>query len=326
MLKLIKKNLLLVILLILIGCYPTEPRLDDNAYELKQSSAAVGDIVEVICKGGNSCKTTTWGLSYSLHGEFLGLKAYNNLYSACSIAVISNDFSENSSRFEVPPKAISSNSLFEKTLFIKYPKVLTLTKEGNKITVTSEKAFFNIYTFSKEKAKLLLNSGYPLIWLNGESPNKTMRNLENMSPLEDSGFYDLEIITPYKVTFTIPEWAKGGNIHILNENGYLISECDLTPLSDVKIKTADFDEILSRIGSDDKSFIQSNFHEKDDTYCLNEDIPTGENPGDNRNETYRNIKRILRQSGYYDTHVLNIEPDSLDPDAFFALKEELVIK
>lgn len=318
--------LFLVTLFLLIGCFVPEPRLDDNAYELEQSSAVVGDTIEVICKGGNSCKTTTWGLSHSVQGQFSGVKTGNNIYSEWSIIVTSGDFNETSCSFTVPPKAISSDSFFGKALFIKYPKVLTLTKEGNKITVTSEKAFFNIYTFSKEKAKLLLNSGYPLIWLNGESPNKTMRNLENMSPLEDIGFYDLETITPYKVTFTIPEWAKGGNIHILNENGYLISECDLTPLSNVKIKTADFDEILSRIGSDDKSFIQSNFHEKDDIYCLNEDIPTGENPGDNRNETYRNIKRILRRSGYYDTHILNIEPDPLDPDAFLTSKEKLVIK
>lgn len=318
--------LFLVTLFLLIGCFVPEPRLDDNAYELEQSSAVVGDTIEVICKGGNSCKTTTWGLSHSVRGQFSGVKTGNNIYSEWSIIVTSGDFNETSCSFTVPPKAISSDSFFGKALFIEYPKVLTLAKSENKVTVTSEKAFFNIDTFSKEKAKLLLDDGYPLVWLNGSAPNTKMRNFEDMSPLTGSSFYDLETITPYQVTFTIPDWVENGSIHILNENGYLISEWDFTPLGNVKIEATDFNEILTKINEEDKTFIQNNYHEKDGVYYLNENIPTGKKSGDNRNETYRNIKRILRRSGYYDTHVLNIEPDPLDPDAFLTSKEKLVIK
>ena len=319
-----KRMLSLFIFLLLISCYPSEPRLDDNAYELEQASAAVGDIIDVICKGGNSCTTTTWGISHSISGMFSGVKVGDGLYSEWSIVVMSGDFSEIATRFTVPPKAISSSSLFGKKLLIEYPEVLELVKNGNKVTVTSEKAFFNIDVFSKEKAKLLLDDGYPLIWLNGDSPDTRTRNEEKMSPLKNSSFYDLETITPYKVTFTIPEWAKSGKIHILNENGYLISEYDTTPLADVKIKAVDFEQILSVINNEDKTFIQSNYHEKDGNYCLNENVPTGEELGNNRNETYKNIKRVLRQAGYYDTHVLNIEPDPLDENAFFSSKEELI--
>ena len=43
-----KRMLSLFISVLLISCYPSEPRLDDNAYELEQSSAAVGDIIDVI--------------------------------------------------------------------------------------------------------------------------------------------------------------------------------------------------------------------------------------------------------------------------------------
>ena len=326
-----KKNVLclfalLFIFLLLISCFPSEPRLDDNAYELEQSSAAVGDVIDVMCYGGNSCTTTTWGISHSICGNFRGLRAdrYWEYYDKAEMFILTSDFGDVTCHFEVPSKAISSSSLFGKRLLIEYPEVLELVKNGNKVTVTSEKAFFNIDVFSKEKAKLLLNDGYPLIWLSGDSPDTRTRNEEKMSPLKNSSFYDLETITPYMVTFIIPEWAKNGKIHILNENGYLIYEYDTTPLADVKIKAVDFEQILSVINEEDKSFIQSNYHENGGFYCLNENVPTGEKPGDNRNETYKNIKRVLRQSGYYDTHVLNIEPDPLDENAFFSSKEELI--
>ena len=321
------KNFHLLILLLLMSCYPNEPRMVNEAYELEQSSAAVGDTVTVIYKG-NDCATTLDGFSSSFWGEFRGLEAnrYWRYYNETEIFISTGDVGNVECDFTVPPKAISSDSFFGKALFIKYPEVLTLAKSENKVTVTSEKAFFNIDTFSKEKAKLLLDDGYPLVWLNGSAPNTKMRNFEDMSPLTGSSFYDLETITPYQVTFTIPDWAENGNIHILNENGYLISEWDFTPLGNVKIEATDFNEILTKINEEDKTFIQNNYHEKDGVYYLNENIPTGKKSGDNRNETYRNIKRILRRSGYYDTHILNIEPDPLDPDAFLTSKEKLVIK
>lgn len=323
-----KRMLFLSLMFLLFtGCCYEEPLFDDNAYKVEQSSAAVGDTVEVRCSGVYSCGTTSWGLSHSLCGVFSGLAAINNLYSEDSIPVRTGDFSEIDRYFEVPPKAISSNALFGKPLRIEYPEILTITKNGNKVTVKSEKAFFNIDTFSKEKAKLLLDNTYPMIWLNGNNPDVQLRNFENMSPLQDSSSYDLETITPYQVTFTIPDWAENGIIHIINENGYLLSEWDTTPLGDVEIDAADFEEILSKISEDDKEFIQSKYHLKYGVvYILNDGVPTGENLKDNRDETYKNIKRILRQSGYYDTHVPNIEPDPFDPDAFFASKEKLIIK
>ena len=325
-----KKNILsllpFVVFLLLISCYPNEARMIDDFYEVEESSAAVGDIVTVVYNGSD-CGTTFDGYSSSFWAEFRGLRAdrYWEYCDKVNMFISTSDVGDVTCHFEVPPKAISSSSFFGKKLLIEYPEVLELVKNGNKVTVTSEKAFFNIDVFSKEKAKLLLDDGYPLIWLNGDSSDTRTRNEEKMSPLKNSSFYDLETITPYKVTFTIPEWAKSGKIHILNENGYLISEYDTTPLADVKIEAVDFEQILSVINNEDKTFIQSNYHEKDGNYCLNENVPTGEELGDNRNEAYKNIKRILRQSGYYDTHVLNIEPDPLDENAFFSSKEELIV-
>ena len=320
-----KRMLFLFIFLLLISCYPTEPRMIDDFYEVEESSAAVGDTVTVVYNG-NDCATTFDGYSSSFCGNFRGLRAsrYWEYYGETDMFISTSDIGDVTCHFTVPPKAISSSSLFGKKLLIEYPEVLELVKNGNKVTVTSEKAFFNIDVFSKEKAKLLLDDGYPLIWLNGDSPDTRTRNEEKMSPLKNNSFYDLETITPYKVTFTIPEWAKNGKIHILNENGYLISEYDTTPLAGVKIEAVDFEQILSVINNEDKTLIQSNYHEKDGNYCLNENVPTGEELGDNRNETYKNIKRILRQSGYYDTHVPNIEPDLLDGNTFFSSKEELI--
>lgn len=327
--KLKKYLILSFVCLFFVGCcfvdFGDPYFWNDDAFTLDKISAEVGDDIAIMIDV--SCLSSGYdaGDDYLTHCWFYGLSAEdpdNLLFSASSLHYVGVSLFNTAGdhTFTVPPKAVTSR-IHGKILQIEYPKILTCKKEGDKVTVTSEMEFFNTNCFCKEKAKLLLDNGYPLIWLEGENPDAKSSVLDNMSPLEGSENYDLGTITPYQVTFTIPSWFKGGNVHIVNENGYVNG---VSWLEDTKIAEDDFNGILANenISEEDKNFLKGKYYqEKDGSYYLSYENEKGEN----RHNVRKSIIRILRQADYYDSHIVNIEPDPDERHAFFASKEKLTI-
>ena len=110
-------------------------------------------------------------------------------------------------------------------LYVSYPQYLTLdktsAKPGDKVTVTSSRPFFDEATFSDKKIAKLFAADYYIVWYSVEYVPYSWNsgNIEK-KPLSNIAI-DLETLTPTSVTFTVPEDAITGTIHILNEGGFV---------------------------------------------------------------------------------------------------------
>ena len=112
---------------------------------------------------------------------------------------------------------------YEKSIRFDYPQYLTLdktsAKAGDKVTVTSSKSFFDEATFSTEKVDKLTNKGYHIVWY---SSNRGTSDNNPDKKAVQNGKIDLDSLTPTSVTFTIPDDAITGTIHVLNECGFVV--------------------------------------------------------------------------------------------------------
>ena len=125
-----------------------------------------------------------------------------------------------------------NNLLFDNLIYspsfihINYPQKLTFTKNGNKVTITSTNPFFDEATFSKNKAQNLANVGYHIVWYTAKDvipkgyiyyPN---HNVDKKPVPKDN--IDFDTLTPTSVTFTVPDDAVTGTIHVINEGGFVV--------------------------------------------------------------------------------------------------------
>ncbi len=108
---------------------------------------------------------------------------------------------------------------------VNYPELLniivTTASVGDKVTITSDKPFFDVETFSKEKVLELFQCNYRIVWMEVEKEKLNEEpewlNLEKY-PINPEAYY-MEALTPYSVTFTLPDYARTGTVHILTEHG-----------------------------------------------------------------------------------------------------------
>jgi hypothetical protein len=105
---------------------------------------------------------------------------------------------------------------YKKSIRFDYSTYLTLSssaaKAGDKITVTSSQAFFNTTSFSLDKVQKMVNCDYYIVWYTTDSGKKAVpkNNIE------------MNTLTPTSVTFTIPDDAITGTIHVINEGGFVV--------------------------------------------------------------------------------------------------------
>ena len=209
-------NLIIVLIIICIlfsGC-PITPT--ETGIFFDEDEVDYGQEIKLIFKGGGEIN--------SLEGCQIAcnrVDAYDNSIS----------FSYNSgftmyikdSKAIIPYKTISckikTSSIFgdsKKLLKIKYPKTLTLSpstaKVGDKVTITSTEPFFNNVTFSKEKLNTFLSSNYKIVWIEGEPKS----NQEKRAVTKE---YYIDVPSD-SVTFTVPDYAKTGKVHVVNECGF----------------------------------------------------------------------------------------------------------
>ncbi len=128
-------------------------------------------------------------------------------------------------KIRIPYTAVSSRISFasgtgvisEKMLKINYPKTLTLNpstaKVGDKVTVSSTESFFDKATFSKDKLDFLLKHNYKIVWV--ESDDKG--DYEKRSVTKE---YYVDV-TSDSITFIVPDYAKTGKVHVVNEYGFI---------------------------------------------------------------------------------------------------------
>ncbi|HOV15590.1 MAG TPA: hypothetical protein PK771_14985, partial [Spirochaetota bacterium] len=128
-------------------------------------------------------------------------------------------------KIKIPYTAVSSRVSFisgtkvvsDKMFKINYPKTLTLNqstaKTGDKITITSSEPFFDKATFSKDKLDFLLKHNYKIVWV--ESDDKG--DYEKRSVTKE---YYVDV-TSDSVTFIVPDYAKTGKVHVVNEYGFI---------------------------------------------------------------------------------------------------------
>ena len=116
-------------------------------------------------------------------------------------------------------------------LHLSYPSYLSLDKTtakiGDKVTITSSKPFFDESTLNDKKLARLFASGYIIVWYSGnviiqDPPSVYAQNMNiDKLPLPNTAI-DLDSLTPTSVTFTIPDDAITGTIHVLNEGGFVV--------------------------------------------------------------------------------------------------------
>ncbi len=120
-----------------------------------------------------------------------------------------------------------------RVLKVSYPTFLTVSHlsvgVGDKITITSTKPFFNLETFTDDNMAYKFDNLYDMIWVSSSEnyynnydsyediSHNFPRNFEKVPvPIE---YYDLNSITPYSISFTVPDFMRTGTIHVLNEDG-----------------------------------------------------------------------------------------------------------
>lgn len=119
---------------------------NDDSFILEETSARVGDNIKIVYDVMNPCcyNPDYDELSFFSECQFYGLCATGTdnvlLESYQTYKVSAHHFNNTEYTFTVPPKAVAS-CIRGKILMIKYPEILTYSKAGNKVTVTSEKAF-----------------------------------------------------------------------------------------------------------------------------------------------------------------------------------------
>ncbi len=142
--------------------------------------------------------------------------------------------------FKVPPKAVTSylwvggyDGIPKKTnniMKVNYPELLniivTRASAGEKVTIKSDKPFFDVDTFSKEKVLELFSYDYRIVWIevdeNRQKEEAEFGNLEKY-PINPEA-YDMDALTPDSVTFILPDYARTGTVHVLTEHG-LTNDC-----------------------------------------------------------------------------------------------------
>lgn len=117
----------------------------------------------------------------------------------------------------------------KKRLRILYPEKLTLSanslKPGDEVTITSSEPFFDPSSFSTGKIEKLLGTNYYIVWVEADMDQYRPDNgLEFCNENREkrpvpSSYY--KTITPTEITFIIPDFAKTGRIHVINEYGFL---------------------------------------------------------------------------------------------------------
>lgn len=198
--------------------YCDEPLFYNDCFRIKQN-----------CLDGNSC---AYG-SYYTRGSVFKKKISDReaVYTIAANAVSSHvDYYGNFRRRSTADGCDKNNMLFDdlmyniEKIYINYPKYLTLNKTsakpGDKVTITSSQPFFDTATFSDKKLAKLFAADYYIVWYSVEyvsdnwSGNIEKKALSNIA-------VDLDTLTPTSVTFTVPEGAITGTIHILNEGGFV---------------------------------------------------------------------------------------------------------
>ncbi len=122
-------------------------------------------------------------------------------------------------------------------LKVNYPKTLSVSSQtvsaGNKITITSTEPFFKVENFNPETLQFKMDNNYQMIWVSSSDEYyKNYKWYEPSSSVSDPSYprnfekvpvpisnYDMDSITPYSITFTIPSFMRTGTIHVVNELG-----------------------------------------------------------------------------------------------------------
>ncbi len=222
--KYLNLTIVLIIICILFSGCPITQTEEPGIY-FDEDYVDYNQEIKLIFKGGGSIKTL--GSCQLARNVVGGKDNYLSFSYSSEFTVDIND-----SKLKIPYKTVSCKiktySIFgdsKKILKINYPKTLNLNpstaKIGDKVTITSTEPFFDKATFSKDKLDLFLEKRYHIVWI------EIGYNDDKKSAVEKEYYVD---VTSDSVTFTVPDYAKTGKVHVINECGFFNSNYYPSPL------------------------------------------------------------------------------------------------
>ena len=217
---------------LLCGCSVGLTKDVDVDITLTPSNPKAGDILTVkssnrnIFEGGRDLELVNFRANMFENNQFL----YNCNYIG---ATLLKKISDSEAQFQIKLNSTGADMninghanvdncgyigqyTYTKSIRFDYPNYLTLdktsAKAGDKITITSSKPFFDTTFFSLDKVQRMINCDYYIVWYTTSSGKKAIpKNSIEMNTLSSTN-----------VTFTIPDDAITGTIHILNEGGFVV--------------------------------------------------------------------------------------------------------